>query len=635
MVRRWRLLPVIVVCILPMGGLAQAPPQAAITGLVVDGATGEAVPGAIVQLVAQPVLPRATPARLITDDKGRFAFLDLAPGAYTIVTTKSGYLDGGYGRDRAPTDRLREVSITGQVWVPNVRVAIWKPGSIAGIVRDEAGEAVVGVYVRAIRRFRIQGRDEVAAGPVTVTDDRGEYRIGGLAPGRYVIQVPSVQASMPAGTVHRSNPFNDIDVALDVDDTSRLLIARFPLPPPTTGGARMSYPPAFHPSGSSVVHATPIDLGYGDERAAIDVTLSPVPNARVSGMVDAPAEALPFLTLRLLPAGLEQLGQGAEVATTLVSADGSFTFINVPAGSYTIDAPLRITEFISPSPGTRMYFPVPPGRSGWNREVDPIDATAGIQYMSTDFRAGEGANYSGRGSVTVGGADVTGVVIRLTPNATMSGRVVPEPDPRQPNVKPPTRFLVSLDPTDGAVANGVPRPRTGPRADGQPGEFSIPGIAPGQYWLRVLGSPGWLVKSAVWKGRDYVNEPFDARTSDDFSDMVITVTNAVPRLSGAVRSSTDVKAEDALVVVFPTDPADWRAFGLWPARMKTATVSTAGTYSLTTLPAGDYFVAAIDRTLGTAWMDPVLLERLARTAPRVTLTWGAATSQDVTTVVVR
>jgi hypothetical protein len=407
-----------------------------------------------------------------------------------------------------------------------------------------------------------------------------------------------------------------------------------------------------------VGQAATIELSYGEDRTGVDVGLTPVPASRVSGTVIAPPEALVFLTLRLLPAGLESLGQGAEAATAFVAADGRFTFLNVPAGAYTLDAPVRHNEFVVATLG-RQYFSLPPGRYGWNRETDSIDGFPGLQLMSTDFRGGAGTGYSGRSSVTVGSSDIDNVVIQLKPNATMRGRVVAEFGVTRSVVPPsPTAGAIILDPADGDASSGAPRPRvitTLPMigemssSRGGPGEFSITGIVPGKYWLRLRNpqsvpfqavfssppdQPAWRVKSVIWKGRDYATEPFEIAAGDAIGDVIVTVTNAAGELSGTVQGSSALSRDRAIVIAFPTEPADWRNTGLWPARMKAVTVSSTGAYQFTTLPAGTYFVAAIDRSFRTTWQDAALLAQVARSAPRVTLTWGSGTTQDLTTTMV-
>jgi hypothetical protein len=69
--------------------------------------------------------------------------------------------------------------------------------------------------------------------------------------------------------------------------------------------------------------------------------------------------------------------------------------------------------------------------------------------------------------------------------------------------------------------------------------------------------------------------------------------------------------------------------------VKSATVSSSNAYRFSTLPAGDYFVAAISRSFADSWREPAFLTRAARTASRVTLTWAGKSRLDVNVAVIR
>ena len=623
----------VVICIAT--GAAQTPAPGTISGIVVDGSTGAPVAGALVFIAASPTKPIGPQTRQVTDERGRFVFVNLPANTdYTIASSKFGYLDGGYGRETLTTDTLRIISLTPAAWVQNIRATLWKPGVVAGTVRDETGEPIAGVYVRALAKFNIYGRADLVAGPVAVTDDRGEYRFAGLSPGRYLVQVPSVQASVPVNTPLPVNRWNEFSGAVDIEGMNRLVIGRYPMPPPVPASGRpLAYGVAFHPSAAAVEQATVIELGYGEERPNADITLTPVQTSRVSGVVIGPANALASLTLRLLPVGLENLGIGSEVATSLVRPDGSFFFLNVPAGRYVIDAPNSVTELALASgrPFGLQGLPPPAGSSGYGSSSDNVAALPGVNYVRMTFR-GTSAPYSGRLPVTVSGSDVTGLSLRLRPHVTMEGRIVVEGDPNRPQMKPPERFPVRLDSATGEAHLGWPSSNS---QEAQPPAFVVPDIPPGLFFVRVYGYPGWIVKSISWKGRDVTDTPFDTNGGDNPSDVVVTVTNAVPELAGAVRDGGNLKADASIVVLFPVDRALWRNAGLFPARFRLAAPSNAGTFLINSAPAGDYFVAAIDRTHVSSWIDVAFLTRLERTATRVTLGWGAKTSQDLTMVEVR
>lgn len=619
----------------------------AITGTVMDGSTGAALADVIVSLAPLPgsQLPPEYRARQMTDAKGRFAFLNLpSDGVFQLAASKFGYLDGGYGRDSAPTDPLRSVVVANGSWIGNLRVNIWAPAVISGTVLDESGDPVVGVFVRALARVRIAGRDELAAGPLTVTDDHGRYRISGLIPGRYIIQVPSLQVSVPGATHIRAATANEPEGAIDVDDTTRLVIGRYPLPPPRVDGRARAYGAAFHPSARGPGQASTVDVQFGDDRPGIDVSLTPVPAVRVSGVVEGPPEALANLTLRLLPAGMENLGLGAEAATALVAANGEFTFLNVPAGSYTLDAPVTFNQFAISS-GASMSggfvgsrgpsLPAPPATGGWSSMSQGIADVPGVNFSFLDFRGASGAKvpkYTARTTVSVGAADVTGLVVQLRPGASLRGRLTVESDPAKPAGQSPPRFSVFMDPAGGQPYLGQPRTTT---PAGNNPEFEIAGIQPGEYFLRVQAGGTWLVKSVQWRGRDYTTAPIDTTVSGDLTGVQITVTNAVPTLAGSVRGQDGSVPESGLVIVFPVLPALRTNTGLWSPHMASTPLLSNGTFRLTAVPAGDYFVAAVDRSRMATWRDPEFLTLVERQAVRVTLAWGQTTSRDLTMPVVR
>jgi hypothetical protein len=232
--------------------------------------------------------------------------------------------------------------------------------------------------------------------------------------------------------------------------------------------------------------------------------------------------------------------------------------------------------------------------------------------------------------LTVGGADVTGVTISLKAHASLDGTVVIDADPARPEVAAPARLTFVLDPAGGEASLGG---SARPGRSGGPG-FMVSGIVAGRYWLR-LQVPGWLVKSIAWNGRDYTNEPFDIRAADTISGVVVTATNAVPDVKGVVRDSQGLKAGDTMVIAFPVEAAQWKNTGWWPSRVKAATLASANSFRLPTLPAGDYLVAAISRSFAENWRDPEFLARVAPLATRVTLTWGGTSTLDLQAVEVR
>ena len=164
-----------------------------------------------------------------------------------------------------------------------------------------------------------------------------------------------------------------------------------------------------------------------------------------------------------------------------------------------------------------------------------------------------------------------------------------------------------------------------------PDEFEIAGVQAGEYWLRASGA-GWMVKSVVLRGRDYALMPIDTTAGEDLTGFVVTMTNAVPTLTGSVRTQDGSPPDAAIVIVFPATSSLRVNTGIAPTRLRSAAVQTDGSFTISMLPAGDYFVAAIDRSRIATWRDPDYLMQVERQATRITLNWGQTVSQSLTMV---
>jgi len=158
-------------------------------------------------------------------------------------------------------------------------------------------------------------------------------------------------------------------------------------------------------------------------------------------------------------------------------------------------------------------------------------------------------------------------------------------------------------------------------------DFTIEGLLPGAYLVRMIG--GGLVKSVVWNGKDYAFTPIEVTGSGDITGVVVTVTDATTTLSGVVRDATGQPAANAAVIYFPAEREQWTHFGIQPTRLRSSPVSTTGTFALRSLPAGNYFIVAVDDDQMDAWKDPAFLEAASRVATRVTLDWGETKIQDL------
>jgi hypothetical protein len=342
--------------------------------------------------------------------------------------------------------------------------------------------------------------------------------------------------------------------------------------------------------------------------------------------VQGPPEAVGNLQLRLIPVGLEELGQGSEAATTVTLADGRFMFLDVPAGTYVLDARHMLLEFTYTSMNnvpTAVPAPVAfPARSAAAGSVPA--APPGVEYSS--LRDAADVNYWGQLGVEVSAHDVDGLVLPLRRPATMRGRIVWAPGAKPfSNLAPPV-----LDPADGRRSLGMPS--TMDRPIGNAFEFTIEGLMAGEYFLRLRNA---TVDSITWDGQDYTDRPFDASGGRDFTGVTVTLTSASSSVSGVVSDGKTSLSSGAAVIAFPVERERWSNYGFYPTRFKSVLTTSDGQFRLDGLPVGEYYLVAVPASQERAWLDPAFLgDRVAR-AFRVRIDRSDATILDVALSLVR
>ena len=239
----------------------------------------------------------------------------------------------------------------------------------------------------------------------------------------------------------------------------------------------------------------------------VDIQLTPVATSGVSGHISGAVQNAANMVLRLILAGTEHLGSGSEVATTLIEADGTFTFLNVPRGDYTIVASSVIAEI-----NAGQFGPVRLSRSVGTGPGQGY----GIQYPSapninfTWWQTRGGSTAWGRTPVTVG-ADVTGLDFPLHETTSVRGRVVVD-DPSQ--MRPGEQFGITLEPATADPSLGAFYGYT----SGDAHDFEMTGLRPARYVLKGPPFGGWRVTSVVANGVDVLDAGFDGASGQNYVD---------------------------------------------------------------------------------------------------------------------
>ena len=289
---------------------AQPPRTARVEGVVL--ADANSLPLRRVQVILRPLEAGKAAIATQTDDRGAFQLRDIEPGAYQLSAQRDGYLTTTSFRRGAvrmpPRFTLsRGESITGVVF----SLRPW--AVLSGKVRFEDGDPAISVPVVLYRQYHLRGRRGFTPVADTRTNDRGEYRIHGLAPGAYFAAVTlEGDATGPA-----------------IQDQPRIDLNGREVPVP-------SYTTTFFPNTQKLSEASPIRLREGDDLAGIDLYLRPVERVELAGRI---TDGIAGTTLTAATITLERLDSGDSgtlpVPINLTfDRDKRFHIPNVAPGTY-------------------------------------------------------------------------------------------------------------------------------------------------------------------------------------------------------------------------------------------------------------------------------------------------------------
>jgi len=341
---------------------SQPQPTGTLGGTVTDAVNGEPLGKVILTLTRLGA--RARPVSAKTDLQGKFLFENLEPGRYGLRAERNRYVRSEYGQ-RVPNQPGTPLTLQAGQKLTGLTMQLQRAGVISGRVLDEDNEPVAQVRVAAMATRYLQGGRRLAPVGMDQTDDRGEYRIYGLAPGEYYV------------TARQNN--RGRAVRLD--------------PPPNGQEEEESYVETYFPGATEMEQAVTLKVAAGQELLGVDIQLRPTRTFRITGRVVSEAGD-PLggrnVMLTLLPRDTRFGGFNSPNQTSARNPEGDFTMQGVKPGSYTLLA---------------QVF----DRRGFG------GGTLGF-----------GGRLSGRLAVDVGNRDVERLVVPVRPGIRIEGRLQAE-----------------------------------------------------------------------------------------------------------------------------------------------------------------------------------------------------------------
>lgn len=274
-----------------------------------------------------------------------------------------------------------------------------------------------------------------------------------------------------------------------------------------------------------------------------------------------------------------------EATTWIEPGSGHFTLLDVPAGTY----------YLEPT----IYAQLP--------QCDAIV----LDPLSTPTRV----------RLDVPPDGVAGLAVPLAASTSVTGSVV-----LKGTSKPPEHIDVRLFPLD---ASARPTHLIGTIVNST---LTVDRVEPGSYELHASDNAeaaSWWLESVTAGGRDVTGFPLVVGAAG-VQNLTIVMTDRRSSIQRSVMASNQPVA-DATVLLFPVDRAAWPTARIHSLRFQTSR-ALRGIYNFDHVPAGTYFIAAVDEMVMDAWPSRTFLQRTAVSARRVRVEHGSAQTIELSIV---
>ena len=279
-----------------------------IEGVVTSVPAGEPLKGAHVYLTAPGKYKALFSTE--TDAEGKFFLEGVEPGEYQLEADKTGYYDPERKCDSEDVQSGDDINLAPGQRLDKLKLQLLAPAVITGTVFDPKGEPLPDAEVQAVRFEAFRGMRLLsnAVNPKT-SDDRGQFRIYHLKPGKYFVRV--------------SDAFHFRNESEDENDNA-------------TAARVRGFLPIYYPNTTELNQAILLDVKPGDELSQIDLTVRLAEVLRIRGRVANGLTGEPIangsVSITPLPPATRENAAGS----TSIGEDSHFEIKDLVPGKYIV-----------------------------------------------------------------------------------------------------------------------------------------------------------------------------------------------------------------------------------------------------------------------------------------------------------
>jgi len=522
----------------------------------------------------QPKVEQEEPAPIRpvrTQEDGKFSFKDLDTGQYRLKVVRNGFATQRYGQ-RTTFGEGALITVAAGQTVRNVSVRLQQAATVSGHVFDSSGQPITGVLVTLSKSvYNNSGTRGLEQAGTSMTDDRGEYRIFWVPPGRFL---------------------------LSASPESRF--QKFGMSPDNLVSTR-NYARTFYPATTDLERATPLDMQPGRELSGMDIVLTMPPVFRIKGMVvsENDGQAPKNVEISLTPR--QQAGR------TKFGDDSSGYDSHYAAGAFEIDGVIPGSYWLRASQSPDWNGPLPPGL-GAARTAEDLFAKAFQSLASAQL------------AVDIVAADLDSVKLNLSSGFSIPVRVRVDGQEIS-SLSRNDAVRLALWPADVNNLNSWGGRQGDPLEPD--GTTKLESVSPGVYrvWLEERSvAPDLYVKEASYEGQDVLNEWWTI-TTPVHGTLNVVLGNKAGQIEGTLLDAQSKPVSGAGVVLIP-DQSRHR-----DELYRTADTDESGHFTLRGIVPGTYRIFSWEDLEPYAYYDKEVLARFEQQGKPVRI--GESSKQDV------